>query len=276
MNVANGFWLPFLRVRRVPTVVNVDGIEWERAKWGRFAKSTFRGGARATARFATRIVYDSKEIGRRWAAEFGTDGEFIPYGGDVPPTLPIEPGLVHRGYVLYVARFVPENSFEEFLESAEDLSQRWPVVLVGSSGFQNELDARVAQLAASTPNVTWLGHVADDNRLHSLWQHAGVYFHGHSVGGTNPALVQAMACGAPIVARDTAYNTEVLGSDGCFTSSEPDSIRCALDAMMSDSDRQREGSLRAESRALASYSWESVCASYAQLLGTVAGGQTSL
>lgn len=82
MNVANGFWLPFLRLRKIPTLVNVDGIEWEREKWGRIAKIIFAIGGRATAQHATTLIYDSRELGARWEDLSGRTGVFIPYGGD--------------------------------------------------------------------------------------------------------------------------------------------------------------------------------------------------
>lgn len=263
MNVANGFWLPFLRARGIPSLVNVDGIEWDRAKWGRVAKSVFHTGARATAKHATRLVYDSHEIARRWDEEFHTDGAFIPYGGVRPSgVLPIEEGLQHRRYVLVVARFVPENTIPEFIEAARGIAEDFDVVIVGSTGYGGELDEAVGSLAATSDRVHWLGHIKDDNRLYSLWQHAGAYFHGHSVGGTNPALVQAMACGSPVVARDTPYNREVLGSLGKFSPPDATSIEHALREVMNSSNLQEMLTANSLERSLGDYSWESVCSNY--------------
>jgi glycosyltransferase involved in cell wall biosynthesis len=269
MNVANGYFLPLLRARGIPTLVNVDGIEWDRAKWGRLAKGVFHSGARWTARHATKLVYDSLEIGRRWDFEFARDGDFIPYGGDVPPQLPVERGLEHRGYVLVVARFVPENTIPEFIEAAEVLRESWPIVIVGSSGYGGELEARVAALSAKSSNVHWLGHVSDDQRLLSLWQHAGVYFHGHSVGGTNPALVQAMAAGAPIVARDTVFNREVLGASGVLTSANPGAITDSISRTISDPELLERLAESNQSRAVQDYSWHSVCSKYDSSLRSI-------
>jgi len=267
MNVANGYWLPLLRLAGIPVVVNVDGIEWDRAKWGRLAKFMFHTGAKLTARFGSRMIYDSTVIAARWKREFGLEGDFIPYGGDVPPELPVEEGLAHREYVLVVARFVPENTVAEFFEAARDIARTRDVVIVGSSGYGGPLDDAVAALAAAHPRVRWLGHVSDDQRLLSLWQHAGAYFHGHSVGGTNPALVQAMACGAPIVARDTLYNREVLSDDGAvFTAPDPTSIAEAVERLVSDPERQQAVSAVALRRAVSDYSWATVCGSYAASL----------
>jgi glycosyltransferase involved in cell wall biosynthesis len=271
MNVANGYFLPALKARGIPTLVNVDGIEWDRAKWGKGAKAVFRTGASLTARFGTELVCDSTEIAKRWSQDFKREGIFIPYGGDVPETIPVEQGLEHRGYVLVVARFVPENTVSEFVEAAEEISKRHQVVIVGSSGYGGEVEDRVRKLAAENPRVTWLGHVSDDHRLLGLWQNCGAYFHGHSVGGTNPALVQAMACGAPIVARDTQYTREVLGSTAVFVSPNPRSIAEGITRVLEDSTQQESLGQSARARAENHYSWSGVCQSYESALSRLAG-----
>jgi len=262
MNVANGYWLPILKARGIPTVVNVDGIEWERAKWGKNAKAAFKAGAHLTAKFADRIVVDSRTIGQRWEDEFNRYGDFIPYGGSRPGTLEPVEGLIPGRYALMVARFVPENSVEEFFDAAEHIAEDRDVVIVGSSGYGGELDERAKQLAHKSPRIHWMGHVSDDRKLFSLWQHAGAYFHGHSVGGTNPALVQAMACGAPIVARDTAFNREVLGPAGKFVAPEPSDIATTLRSVIDDSNLQRQLRANAFERQAAEYTWEIVCKNY--------------
>lgn len=262
MNVANGFWLPLLRLRGIPSVVNVDGIEWERAKWGGLAKFVFKVGARLTAKFGTVLVSDSEEIRRRWQVEFGRDSVFIPYGGEFPPPLPVIEGLKSGGYALMVARFVPENTVQEFLIACEDIAKDYPVIIVGSSGYGGELDSAAADLVSKHENVTWLGHVNDDTKLMSLWQHAGAYFHGHSVGGTNPALVQAMACGAPVVARRTPYNVEVLGRSQHMVEPEPAAVALGLRRMLADSNERGAAKTHNRSRAWTNYNWTAVCEAY--------------
>lgn len=262
MNVANGFWLPLLRLRGIPVVVNVDGMEWERAKWGRLAKIVFKIGAHFTAQFATSLISDAREIRRRWQVEFKRDSAFIPYGGETSTLLTPPLALRNRGYVLVVARFVPENTIVEFFDAVESISDDYPVVIVGSSGYGGELDARASALA-EIKNVNWLGHVNDDEVLLALWQNAGVYYHGHSVGGTNPALVQAMACGAPVVARDTVYNREVLeGTGALFVAPDGNSITEAVRRMMKSPELQEQISHSVRLRAESEYSWDYVCGRY--------------
>lgn len=262
MNVANGFWLPLLRLRGIPTVVNVDGIEWERAKWGKAAKFIFKLGARMTAKFGNVLVADSTEIARRWQEDFGRSCVFIPYGGEAGTDLPPEDGLEAKGYVLAVARFVPENTIPEFIEAARVLSDDYNVLIVGSSGYGGALEEAVRSLAAESSNVRWLGHVSDDERLLALWKNCGVYFHGHSVGGTNPALVQAMANGAPVVARDTVYNREVLGDEGVFCTPEPGAIEKAIRRVMEDPEEQRRLERLSLGRVQHGYTWDAVCSAY--------------
>lgn len=263
MNVANGFWLPLLRARGIPTVVNVDGIEWEREKWGRMAKTVFLQGARTTARWGDSLVFDAHAIGRYWEKRFKRDGTFIPYGGESPRALPVPEGLESGGYVLAVARFVPENTINEFFDATEAISRDHPVVIVGSSGYGGELDDRARALSESNPRVTWMGHVRDDDLLLALWQHSGVYFHGHSVGGTNPALVQAMACGAPVVARDTVFNREVLTDDGgVFAAPDPVAIAEAVRNLMASPQERERLAQVSRARAESTYSWDRVCAAY--------------
>lgn len=275
MNVANGYFLPLLKMRGIKTLVNVDGIEWDRAKWGRLAKFMFRTGAKLTARFADDLVFDSREIERRWNTEFKREGVFIPYGGDVPGELPVEPGLTHRGYVLVVARFVPENTIPEFLDAAEQIAEKYPVVIVGSSGYGGPLDEQAHALAATHSNVHALGHISDDQRLLALWQHAGVYFHGHSVGGTNPTLVQAMATGTPIVARDTVYNREVLGEGAHLCEPTPEGISLAVDRLMADSGAREASSRYAFERSRTHYTWGGVNSAYERALRVVGNKTTA-
>lgn len=119
--------------------------------------------------------------------------------------------------------------------------------------------------------MQWLGHVSDDAQLFSLWQHAGAYFHGHSVGGTNPALVQAMACGAPVVARDTVYNREVLAEAGVFVEPTPHAIASALTSLMNDSAAQAQLSEFGVIRSASHYTWDTVNGKYESSLSELVG-----
>lgn len=271
MNVANGYFLPLLKARGIPSLLNVDGIEWERAKWSPLARRVFRMGALCSARWASGLVFDSRAIQEYWRRQFGVGGSFIPYGGDVPGELPVPDGLEYRGYALVVARFVPENTISEFFDAVPEIAAKYPVVIVGSSGYGGEFDQKAQYLMDTCSSVRWLGHISDDLLLLSLWQNAGLYFHGHSVGGTNPALVQAMAAGAPILATATIYNREVLGSRGNFVSPDAKAIVKSALSLMGDSAKLEESARGNSERARRHYSWSQVCADYEEALRSLIG-----
>ncbi|MDT0182965.1 glycosyltransferase [Microbacterium sp. ARD31] len=269
MNVANGYWLPMLKRAGIPTLVNVDGIEWDRDKWNGLAKRAFIQGAKLTAKYASELVFDAEAIGARWRKDLGRDGVFLPYGGEAGEPLEVPLNLERRKYVLVVARFVPENSISAFFDAVPRIQQEAPVIIVGSTGYGGDLDDRAAELDRTYDRVQWLGHVSNDSLLSALWQNAGVYFHGHSVGGTNPALVQAMASGAPVVARDTVYNAEVLGDSSQLSAPSSSDIASSIITLLGNPERQDECSRRNRLRARSRYSWDEICSGYEKNLRAI-------
>jgi glycosyltransferase involved in cell wall biosynthesis len=268
MNVANGFYLPLLRSRQIPTVVNVDGVEWVRDKWNALGKKVFRTGAAATARWADEIVSDSHEIERIWLSEFERSSHFIPYGGEPVEAAPdleavMSIGLTPGDYVLIVARLVPENNVDVMLSGA--IKSGLTTVVVGSGGG-SQVEAGLRNQAAGCPNVRFLGHVSDQVLLSSLWKYCAAYLHGHSVGGTNPALVQAMGLGAPVLAYDTLYNREVLGSSQCLVALEPTAIATRVAELVSSSQLRDDMSRQAKQRVGDIYNWPNVCKAYERVL----------
>jgi glycosyltransferase involved in cell wall biosynthesis len=265
LNVANGFANALLRARGIPTVVNVDGIEWERAKWGRVARATFLAGAKLSNSTADLLIADSRHLGRIWQGRFGASPRFIPYGADIiddggserVTALGLNPGT----YALAVARLAPENNVELFVEAMQRLSWKVPAVVVGSANYDNPLSDELARLHEQG-RLLWLGHVADQTLLNQLWGNAGVYFHGHSVGGTNPALLQALGCGAPTLAVRTEFNREVLGADDQLVDPDGGVIAREIGALLSDADRRRELRQRGRRIVASDYRWDQVCLAY--------------
>ncbi|MBV9058525.1 MAG: glycosyltransferase [Pseudonocardiales bacterium] len=271
MNVANGFFLPILRARRVPVVFNVDGIEWERDKWSPLGKFVFFTAARATARWADALIADSLAIAERWRQDFGRTSTFVPYGGDPRTERPnsdrvVELGLKPGQYVLIVARLVPENNVTTMLDAAK--ASGAPTVVVGSGGGTALEKSVFAQ--HDPPRVLTLGHVADQGLLAALWAHCGVYLHGHSVGGTNPALVQALGLGAPVLAYGTVFNREVLVREEMLVSLDIESIVSRIHELLSSDALRTSFAEWGRSRVAEMYNWEAVCARYEAVLRGIA------
>lgn len=270
LNVANGYFLPTLARGGVRTVVNPDGLEWQRGKWNKFGKEVFRRGAQLTARHAHQIVTDSVEIGRIWREDFGRANIFIPYGADIETDLPDnkvkEIGLQPNKYVLAVARLVPENNVDLLLDAVGQLPPNLPVVIAGSANKETELTCRLKHLSATRKNFRWLGHVSDQILLKQLWAHSAVYFHGHSVGGTNPALLQALGYGAPTLALNTCYNAEVLRHPQHLLAPQPNAVASAILELTENERLRREFSEHGRQVVRSRYLWSDVLAAYRRVL----------
>lgn len=265
LNVANGFFLPLL-TRRIPrVVVNVDGIEWERNKWSSLGKKVFRRGAELTAKYAHEIIVDSCAIGVIWKDAFGRDGNFIPYGADLVYERPLgrieSLGLTRRSYGLVVARLAPENNIDLILDSIELLPDL-RFVVVGSANFDNPITSRLRRLSDERANFMWLGHVDDQELLTDLWFHAKVYVHGHSVGGTNPALLQALGCGTPTLALDTKFNREVLEFESMLFPHDAKRLAVLVAEQFATQFHAPDIRSIVERR----YRWSDCCESYASIL----------
>jgi glycosyltransferase involved in cell wall biosynthesis len=273
VNVANGYFLPFLRLARVPVLLNVDGIEWDRGKWGSTARRIFRTGARMSARFADSLVADSQEIAEIWSQDFGVTPSFIPYGAHVVEARGAhrveQLGLSPRSYALVVARLAPENNVDLFLDALALMDPRPQTVVVGSANYDMPVVQRLRALS-NEQHVTWLGHVADQELLLDLWAHAGVYVHGHSVGGTNPALLQALGAGAPTLAYPSAFNREVVASDSLLYPPHPQGLADAMAHILDSHARQSELRAHGMREVRARYAWPDVCQRYALELDRLA------
>jgi glycosyltransferase involved in cell wall biosynthesis len=270
LNIANGFWFPILRAARTPFAVNTDGIEWERGKWSRLGRAAFRAGAWMTARSADALICDSRAIGAVWKTTFGRESTFIPYGAQVLSDVGRDRldamNLGGSPYLLVVARLAPENNVDLTLDAIELLGDQVPqAVIVGSANFDSPIEARLRKMETAG-RVSWLGHVNDQQLLTQLWAHSAVYVHGHSVGGTNPALLQALGAGAPTLALDTPFNAEVLPfSEQRF----PQDARMLADQIQSaitSPSLQKEMAQRGRSVVHERYSWDDVCRAYMDVL----------
>lgn len=274
LNIANGFWLPLLRLARVPAAVNTDGLEWERGKWNRIAKAAFLTGAKLAAVHASALVADSTTMREIWLAKFGRDSTFIPYGApvlrDASRERLDELGLGDRPYVLSVARLVPENNVDLTLDALEMMDGDRPLaVIVGSGVGPTGVEDRLRELS-STGRVIWLGHVGDQNLLDQLWSNCSAYVHGHSVGGTNPSLLQALGAGAPILALNTPFNAEVLGNPDQLYEPSPVSLARKIDEVMASPGLRGELAESGRQIVAERYSWDDVCGAYLTLLERLA------
>jgi glycosyltransferase involved in cell wall biosynthesis len=249
-------------------VMNVDGVEWKRGKWGPLGRWYYRTAARASTKLCHAIVADSQAMADLYWREFGARAVFVPYAFDVrdagPPDRVRALGLEAKGYYLVVGRLIPENNTDFIVSEFGAAGSDRPLVVVGGSNYSSEFHRRLAATAGK--HVRFLGHVDDMELLWSLFGHSYAYIHGHSVGGTNPALLQCMAVGACPIAFDVEFNREVAGDAGIYFRREPGALAAAIRSVDgAPAEVARRGAL-ARARLARHYTWTRVVDGYEAVL----------
>jgi glycosyltransferase involved in cell wall biosynthesis len=277
-NAANAPFVPWLHLRGIPTAVHVDGLEWQRGKWGPAGKRYYRWAEQYCVRQADALIADAQGITDYYQREFSVPTELITYGtrilrepsSDRLAELDLQPG----GYHLVVARFEPENHVDVIIEGYLRSSARLPLVVVGSAPYAAAYTARIEERAASDPRIRVLGGIWDQDQLDQLYANAVTYLHGHSVGGTNPSLLRAMGAGTAVIAWDVVFNREVLGTAGMFFDSAEALAPLIEDAELAPHHTEELGSAL-QSRAAQRYNWDDVTGGYEALAVRLAAGYST-
>jgi glycosyltransferase involved in cell wall biosynthesis len=204
-----------LLVRGVRNVINMDGIEWRRAKYGPWSRTWLYLNDWAGCLIADHLIADHPEIARHLMTRATVDKiSMIPYGAD-PPPFSIEPlHLVDGPYACVIARAEPENSLFEIVKSFSLRRRPAALIVLGAYFDNNSYHCQVR--AAASDQVHFVGPIYDRSTLQRLRGGCVFYIHGHRVGGTNPSLVEAMAAGNPILAHDNRFNRWVAGDASAF------------------------------------------------------------
>ncbi len=250
--------------------LNPDGIEWQRAKWGRVAKSYFKAMEFFSTLTPNRLIADAQGIRDHLAARQRRlpPCSVIPYGAPLivlaPPLETLnEWNLIAGQYYLVVCRLEPENHVREIIDGFTASSSPYPLIIVGNHQTDTPYVRELHRLGSD--QVHFIGAVYGE-KLQALRYHALAYFHGHSVGGTNPSLLEAMGCGNLIVAHDNVFNREVLGISGHFFQSAAD-IPELVKVVESLSPAGRAlTSAAVRDRIRACYNWNRITGEYLQLI----------
>ncbi len=276
--ICNNANAPFAAIPRLvgsAVVLNVDGLEWQRDKWGFAGRSYYRMCAWLAPKLPVTLVTDARVIARWYETRYRKETVFIPYGtavqraaaGGTLRRIGLEPGR----YLLYVSRLEPENNAHVVVEAYGRLASHIPLVIVGDAPYANTYKRRLESMAAETPGVVMVGYVFGEGYA-ELQSNAAIYIQATEVGGTHPALVEAMGRGACVLANDVPEHREVLGDAGAYyRRNDAADLAAALQRLIqSDSARETFGRLAAE-RAAALYSWDRVTQLYGDLLARLVG-----
>ncbi len=265
MGVGNAPVVRWLEMTGRKTVFNVDGADWQRDKWGRFARWYLRTSEGMAAGGRSLVLADADAVQRYYEREYGRATEVVPYGADPPAdrgTAALAKfGLEPKGYLLWVGRLVPENGPHDYLAGVRLAGIEAPSLVVGDAAYADEYKRSLRSLAS--PNAIFTGYQFGA-AYQQLSAHAGVFVLAATVGGTHPVLVEQMAAGNAILARETESNREVLGDAGLFWST-PDELAALLKEVWPDRDRRNKLGECARQRARDRYDWEEVTTRYLEL-----------
>ena len=249
--------------------VNMDGIEWLRSKWNFLARTWLRTMEMVATWFASRIIADAEAIRahlehRMWRK---LNTMVIPYGAAIVDEAPekgllAEYGVDSNAYYLVVCRLEPENHVAEIVAGYLASGSEIPLVVVGDIDADTPYTRSLG--AETDPRVRFIGTVFDQQKLTALRWHCRAYFHGHSVGGTNPSLLEALGCGNRVVAHDNVFNREVAADCAHYFScaSEIEPIVQELDGSAADSSTRE----KSQNRIATTYTWQHIVDKYAQQL----------
>ncbi len=264
-NAANALFTFLPRLLGIPVALNVDGLERKRRKWSWLGRSWYELSERLSTFCPTAIVSDAAGIRAYYRRRYGKDSTFIPYGAEAgrEPSADILPelGLQPRRYFLYVSRFEPENNALMVRQAFEQVETDMKLALVGDAPYSDDYIRRVRNTADA--RVVIPGAIYG-RPYRELLSHCFAYIHATEVGGTHPALVEAMGCGAMTLYLETEENKEVAADAGIpFRDDLSDKIRWVLSLPEAETERWRHCAIE---RVKQCYSWQTVTDAYEKLL----------
>lgn len=272
-NGANAIFTVWPRLLGMPVALNVDGIERKRKKWNRAARGWYLMSEWFSKYCPTEVVTDAQTIQEYYRERWRKRSVFIPYGAavgkvataDVLPKLGLEAGR----YFLYVSRMEPENRPLEVREAFERVETPMKLALIGDAPYAQEYISRVR--ATTDPRIVMPGGIFGAG-YRELGSHCFAYIHATEVGGTHPALIEAMGRGALVLYRNTPENAEVAGDAGIpFEPGElVEKLRGALAMDEAERERLRQAAME---RVRERYSWEAVTDAYEKLLTSIQDGR---
>jgi len=276
VNIANGFHCVLPRLFGKNVAINVDGLDWKRAKWGAAGKKYFFWNAKYIGKICPKgVVTDAQEMRRIYLEEFGTPSVSIAYGANIEKSqnrdVVVAYGLQPGEYYLVASRLVPENNADLIVRAFENVKTTRKLAIAGNANYRSEF---VDLLRKTTDSrVKFLGHVGNAEHVKELHCNAYAYVHGHSLGGTNPALLKALGYGNCVLALGTAFNREVIQDYGILFEDDENDLGQKIQWVEDHPEMAQEFRRRAPERIMNAYTWERITDQYEELFLQLASGQ---
>jgi glycosyltransferase involved in cell wall biosynthesis len=261
-------WIP--RLVGTKTLLNVDGLDWKREKWPSLAKKYIQFAEYLSTVLPNAYLTDSRVVQAYYRDRFSSEPPYIPYGSEVEITPPGETlnqfGLERRKYILFVGRLVPENCAHHLVEAFHELQTDLKCVIVGDAPYAKAYQAELHHLAKGDQRIIFTGYVFGKG-YSELGSNAYIFVETSGVGGTHPALVEAMAFGNCVVVNDTPENLETVGNAGIAYEGKIGSkgLYRVLDNLLSGPDIIEDYRPKSSLMARRLYSWEAVTDAYEKM-----------
>lgn len=266
LGVSAGLFLPIYKLFfRKKIIVNVDGLEWKRQKWNGFAKWYLRTSEKTAVKYADIVIADNKMIQQHVKNSYQKESVLIPYGGDHVSSKKMSSELLKKyaflasPYTFKVCRIEQENNIHTILKAFEKSKSQ--VVIIGN--WDNSPYGKSLKKAyANFDHIHLLDPIYDLNILDQIRSNCSVYIHGHSAGGTNPSLVEAMCLELPVLAFDVNYNRETTNNKALYFKDAIDlrNMLKEIDVSIDIKSIGREMLKIAEEK----YTWDAITQSYAE------------
>jgi glycosyltransferase involved in cell wall biosynthesis len=215
---SSSIWGKFLPRKKSKVITNMDGLEWKRTKYSKKVQKFLFYAEKLGVKYSDHLVSDSIGIQSYIQKKYNRESTFIPYGANIfekPDHSILEQyELLEYGYNMLIARLEPENNIETILDGVVKSNNNAPFLVIGK--HETKFGEYLKNKFQSHSKIRFLGGIYDLNKLNNLRHYSNIYFHGHTVGGTNPSLLEAMASSALICAHKNIFNESIIGSDGFY------------------------------------------------------------
>lgn len=221
---SNSVWCKLLPSKPI-VITNMDGLEWRRSKYSSIVQKFLKIAEKLAVRSSDYLISDSIGIQNYLATTYKVDSKYIAYGAEIfeNPSKDVLSNyqVEANNYNMLIARMEPENNIEVILDGIASSGISTPFLVIGKHDV-NAFGAHLKSKFKEVRNIRFIGGVYNQEHLNNLRFYSNCYFHGHSVGGTNPSLLEAMASNALIIAHDNEFNNHILGEDGFYFKSSED------------------------------------------------------
>jgi len=266
-----GWLLP----KEMVVTTNMDGLEWKRTKYSDRVRKFLFYAERLGIKYSDHLISDSIGIQDYIKDKYKKDSVFIPYGAhlfdDSNPSVLSDYNIIEYNYDMLIARLEPENSIEIILDGVALAGCNRPFLVVGK--HLTKYGEYLKEKYKGVSNIRFVGGVYDINKLNNLRHYSNIYFHGHTVGGTNPSLLEAMASNSLICANDNPFNRYILNNDALYFRTAQDVSNHLLH--VDHTDRASTDMIKANRDKITTiYAWDIVIDQYADHFKAIEGKLT--